>query len=272
MNLRVDGGCYAHQPDRPLLESVSFEVGEGEVMAILGPNGVGKTTLVRATLGFLPWQSGTTILDGRPLSAYRERELWRRVAYVPQARPSTFSLLVEEMVLLGRSPWLGPFAMPGKEDLEIVQAAMEQAGITALRGKRCGSLSGGELQLTLIARALAGQPEILVLDEPESGLDFRNQLVVLQLIERLAREKKMSVVLNTHYPDHALRISDSVLLLFGGGVYQTGRTDRMLTREHLRALFGVDIALWENQGKGHYAAVIPLEIDWDEGGQRWTRQ
>ena len=115
--------------------------------------------------------------------------------------------------------------------------------------------------MVLIARALAAKPKYLILDEPESGLDFRNQLIVLDLIQRLCSMQSMTVILNTHYPDHALRVSDKVLLLFGNGVYQFGRTEQILTDEHLKALFGVDIALWRKQLNGKkYSAVIPLEI------------
>ena len=272
MSLSVMGGAFSYRKDAPLLQDVCFDVGAGEVLAILGPNGVGKTTLVKCLLGFLPWQSGETTLDGKPLREYRGRALWRRVAYVPQARQPAFSYRAEDMVLLGRSPYLGDLSLPGKKDRELALEAMELAGVTHLIGKSCDQLSGGELQLVLIARALAAQPDHLVLDEPESGLDFRNQLVVLDLIQRLSREKDLTVVLNTHYPDHALRTADKALLLFGGGTYQFGRTSAILTEEHLRALFGVDIAVWNERVKEKdYAAVIPLEILDGKESERWTR-
>ena len=151
--------------------------------------------------------------------------------------------------------------MPGKRDRELALHAMELAGIPHLAGKRCDQISGGELQLVLIARALAAEPEYLVLDEPESGLDFRNQIVVLDLIERLCREQNITAVVNTHYPDHAMRISNQALLLFGNGVHLFGRTKQILTAEHMRAAFGVDIAIRSEPVNGReYAAVIPLEL------------
>lgn len=272
MSIEVRAGTFSYRKDVPLLQDVSFSLEAGQTLAILGPNGVGKTTLVKCLLGFLPWESGATSIDGRDIRALKGRELWRRVSYVPQARKPAFSYRAEDMVLLGRSPYLGDFAMPGKHDREAAERAMELGGITHLVGKSCGQLSGGELQLVLIARALAAEPEYLILDEPESGLDFRNQLVVLDLIARLCREKRLTVILNTHYPDHALRISDRALLLFGGGVYQFGRTRQILTEEHMRALFGVDIAVWRGTAaQKEYAAVIPLEIlETGEEG-KWTR-
>ena len=180
---------------------------------------------------------------------------------MPQARDQISSYGTKEMVLLGRSPYLGDFAVPGKKDIEIAEHAMEQAGITHLIGKNCSRISGGELQLVLIARALAAQPEYLILDEPESGLDFRNQIVVLDLIRKLSREQGLTVIINTHYPDHALRISDQSLLLFGNGSSLFGRTKSILTADHMESAFGVSIAVKDNMiGDKEYTTVIPLEI------------
>ena len=261
MSIEVRAGTFSYSKDRPLLTDIGFSAEEGEVLAILGPNGVGKTTLIKCLLGFLPWQSGSTLLDDKDIRHFKGRTLWQQISYVPQARRPAFSYAVRDMVLLGRSPYLGDFSVPGKKDAEIADEAMEQAGITYLADKSCDRLSGGELQLVFIARALAAKPRFLILDEPESGLDFRNQLVVLGLIERLSRENDLSVILNTHYPEHALHVSDNSLLLFGEGIYQFGRTKQILTAEHMRALFGVDIAIWnEKIGSKDYSAVIPLEI------------
>ena len=272
MSIEVNAGVFSYRRGTPLLQDISFSVPTGEVLAVLGPNGVGKTTLMKCLLGFLPWESGETRIDGQDIRTFRGRALWQRVAYVPQARQSPFSYRVEDMVLLGRSPYLGDFSVPGKRDREIAREALEQAGIPHLAEKSCAALSGGELQLVLIARALAAQPDYLILDEPESGLDFRNQLIVLDLITRLSRERKLTVILNTHYPDHALRCSDRALLLFGGGIYQFGRTGQILNAENMRALFGVDIAVWrETLNRRDYAAVIPLEIIETGGNSRWTK-
>jgi len=271
MSIEVNGGTFSYRKGEALLQDVSFSAEAGETIAILGPNGVGKTTLIKCLLGFLPWESGSTVIDGKGLRDFRGRALWQRVAYVPQARRPAFSYRAQDMVLLGRNPYLGDFSMPGKRDREIALRAMELAGISHLAEKNCGHLSGGELQLVLIARALAAEPAYLILDEPESGLDFRNQLVVLGLIERLCRERTLTVILNTHYPEHALRVADKSLLLFGKGVYQFGRTQQILTADHLRALFGVEIAVRrERVDEKDYAAVIPLEILDPDTEDRWT--
>ncbi len=272
MKLAVNAGSFSYRGGKTLLKDVSFAAEAGEVLAILGPNGVGKTSLVRCMLGFRKWDSGETLLDGQGLESFSRRKLWQRISYVPQGRNATFAYTAEEMVLLGRSPYLGDFSAPGKRDREIAEEAMELAGVSHLRNKSTAALSGGELQLVLIARALAAQPECLVLDEPETGLDFRNQLVVLDLIRNLSREKHLTVILNTHYPDHALRIADRSLLLFGEGIYQFGKTGMILNEENLRALFGVEIALWHRQvEEKEYAAVIPLEMIPKEEGKRWLK-
>ena len=261
MGIEVCAGSFSYKKDSPILCDISLCAEAGEVVAILGPNGAGKTTLLKCMLGFLPWDKGTSRLDGKDIHSYRGSLLWRKISYVPQAKEYVLSYKTQDMVLLGRSPYLGNFSVPGKKDKEIAYHAMELAGITHLAGKSCSQISGGELQLVLIARALAAQPEYLILDEPESGLDFRNQILVLDLIRRLSTQQKLTVIINTHYPDHALRISDKSLLLSGNGMSLYGRTRHILTEEHMKAAFGVDIVISENTvGDRSYTAVIPLEI------------
>ncbi len=273
MSIEVCAGSFSYNRETPVLQDISFSADEGEVVAILGPNGVGKTTLMKCLLGFLPWDSGMTRVDDKDIREIKGKELWRRIAYVPQAREPAFSYRTEDMVLLGRSPYLGNFSVPGKKDYAIAMKAMETAGITHLKGKNCSQISGGELQLVLIARALAAEPEFLILDEPESGLDFRNQIVVLDLIRRLSREQGLTVIINTHYPDHALRVSDHALLLFGNGAHLFGRTEHMLTEEHMRAAFNVDIAIRSTMiNDKKYTAVLPLELLGREEKDTWTKR
>ncbi|MBR2778613.1 MAG: ABC transporter ATP-binding protein [Firmicutes bacterium] len=273
MSIEVCAGTFSYRKNTPVLQDVSFSAESGEVVAILGPNGAGKTTLMKCLLGFLPWERGFTRIDDQYIRDIKGKELWKRIAYVPQAREPAFSYRTEDMVLLGRSPYLGNFSVPGKKDYEIAARAMETAGISHLRGKSCSQISGGELQLVLIARALAAEPEFLILDEPESGLDFRNQIVVLDLIRRLSREQGLTVIINTHYPDHALRVSDHALLLFGNGAYLFGRTEHMLTEDHMRAAFGVDIAIRSALiNEKQYTAVLPLELIGREEKDTWTNR
>ncbi|MBQ9032910.1 MAG: ABC transporter ATP-binding protein [Parasporobacterium sp.] len=261
MSLEVNSGTFSYQKGHPVLMDVSFSAEPGEVVAILGPNGAGKTTLLKCMLGFLPWEKGYTSINGKKLKDWKRSDLWKHISYVPQAREPAFSYRTEDMVLLGRSPYLGNFASPGKKDLEIAMRAMELAGISHLKGKSCSQISGGELQLVLIARALASEPGLMVLDEPESGLDFRNQLVVLELLKRLSQEEGLTIIINTHYPDHALRIADHSFLLYGSNMHLFGKTEYILTSDHMQSAFKVDIAVQKEVIEGQeYPTVIPLRL------------
>lgn len=261
MRFEVQNGCFAYPRGKQILQNISFLAEGGTVVSILGPNGVGKTTLVKCMLGFLHWKQGQTLIDGKNAAAFPEKELWRQIAYVPQAKSVTFPMSCEEMVLLGRSAYLGLFAVPGRADREAAERAMELAGVTHLRKKSCSEISGGELQLVLIARALAATPRLLILDEPETGLDFRNQLIVLELIERLAREEGISAILNTHYPEHAISISANALLLKRDGTNLFGPAKEMLTPANMRETFGVEVSMREEEIRGRcYYSVIPIAI------------
>ena len=261
MRFEVQNGCFSYPKGREILHNISFTAEDGSVVSILGPNGVGKTTLVKCMLGFLHWREGQTLIDGRNAGELSSKELWRNVAYVPQAKSVTFPMSCEEMVLLGRSAYLGMFAMPGKADRSAAEKAMELAGVCHLRDKSCSEISGGELQLVLIARALAATPSLLILDEPETGLDFRNQLIVLELIERLAREEGISAILNTHYPEHAISISARTLLLRRDGTSLFGPAKEMLTASNMQDTFGVEVSMREEEIRGRcYYSVIPIAL------------
>jgi iron complex transport system ATP-binding protein len=253
MKLTVEEGGFAYA-GRRILRDVRFDLEERDVLAVLGPNGAGKTTLLKCVMNMLPWQEGRAALDGRDIRGIPRRELWRRIAYVPQAKPYSADLSVRDMLLLGRSVHLSPFAQPGGEDYRIVRDIMEELGIAQLAGQGCNSLSGGELQLALIGRALVAQPEILIMDEPESGLDFRNQLLIFDLIARLSR--RISCLINTHYPDHALWTANKVLLLSGTGKALFGAAASMLTEGNLHDIFGVRVIIGKSEKQGR-PYIIP---------------
>ena len=260
MKLSVQNGCFSYRAGQPLLENISFEAEGGDVLAILGPNGAGKTTLLKCMLNLLHWQEGQTLLDGENVGAMPARTLWQKVAYVPQAKQTSLFCTVEEMVLLGRSSHIGAFSAPSKEDLHQAHAAIERLGLTHLLGRRCCELSGGEVQMVLIARALSAQPGVLVLDEPESYLDFINQLLVLDTMEQLA-ESGLACVFNTHFPAHALRRANKALLLGRGGKSVCGKTRDVVTEDKISEFFGVRAVIGEMQTPlGVYQDVIPVSI------------
>ena len=261
MKLSVENGGFSYRRSGPpIFTDVNFSVDSGEILAILGPNGAGKTTLLRCITGMLKWSCGQSLLDGSPIRSVSPRELWSRMAYVPQARGAATAYTAFETVLLGRSSRLGAFSTPGKTDLEKAREVMELLGITNLRDKQCSAMSGGELQMVLIARALAAEPQVLILDEPESNLDFKNQLVVLDAMTRLAGEG-MTCVFNTHYPAHALQRSGKALLLSKGGGYVFGNTASVVTEEAIRKAFGVDAVIGTVETPTNIMQnVIPLQI------------
>ncbi len=164
------------------------------------------------------------------------------------------------MVLLGRSSHLKVYATPSKKDYDISMHALEQVGIAHLCGKKCNEISGGEYQLVLIARALAAQPQLLILDEPESHLDFRNQILVLSMLEKVVREGKLSCIINTHYPEHAMRLADNALLLGCGRKYLFGPAKDIITTENLSDFFGVKVKMLPFEYRGRtLSSIIPLE-------------
>lgn len=261
MIFEVSGGCFGYHGGKEILRDLNFCVPEGRVLAILGPNGVGKTTLLKCMMGLLNWKRGESRIDGKDIRHFPVRELWKKIAYVPQAKGNALHYTAEEMVVLGRCAHLGMLQQPKKEDLQIAEAAIAQVGVSHLSGKLCSQMSGGELQMILIARALTTQPSMLVLDEPESNLDFRNQLIILDIIKRLSRKNGISCVFNTHYPDHALKISDDALLLDKSGTSIFGSSEEVICRENMEKSFEVEVYIEHLKvGKTEVASVVPLSV------------
>lgn len=261
MTFEVKNGTFGYKVSAPVLKNISFQVQSRQVLAILGPNGVGKTTLLRNMMGMLTWTSGGSYLDGTNIREMAPGQLWKEMAYVPQAKSFPFSFTVEEMIQLGRSTHIGFFGTPAKEDRERCERAMEDLGITHMRHKLCNQISGGELQMVLIARALCAEPKLLVLDEPESNLDFRNQLIILETIQRLSKEEGLCCIFNTHYPGHALRISDRALVLSREGTADFGTPREVITQEIMGRVFKVNVDIVDAQYQGmDYQAITAISL------------
>jgi len=212
----------------------------GRVLCLLGPNGSGKTTLMKTLLGLLPAQGGEVLLDGRPLAAWNPRERAARLAYVPQAAETFFDFSLAEMVEMGRTAHRGLFARPSRRDAEVSRAALQTLGIELLAERPIHRVSGGERQLALIARALATEASLIVLDEPTANLDFGNQMRVLAEIARL-RERGIAILLCSHDPGHALEVADEVLLIQEGRTFTRGRPADVITDENLSRLYGIEV-------------------------------
>jgi len=261
VKLEVTNGVFSYPKDkRIILNNLNFALNSGDVLAVLGPNGAGKTTLLRCMLGFLKWKRGATLMDGEAISRIPQRRLWQRVSYVPQARHAPVAYTVEEMILLGRAGEIGSFSTPQKKDMDAVDSAVERTNLESIRHRSCAELSGGEYQMVLIARALASEPELIVFDEPESNLDFQNQLLVLNLISKLSSDG-ITCVFNTHYPAHALRWGNKALMLSKGGTYCFGNSREVVTEENIARYFGVNAVIGSLEtAEGMYPDVIPVEI------------
>lgn len=266
MKLSVQNGCFSyHKSDKGLLlDHINFEVNEGDLLAILGPNGAGKTTMLRCIMGFLKWSNGESLIDGKNINKISYRELWKTIAYIPQAKNTTFSYTVEEMVLIGRASHFGMLSKPSAEDIRISREAIERMHIDKLCHKKCSQISGGELQMVLIARALAAEPKILVLDEPESNLDFKNQLLILETMSQLASQG-MTCIFNTHYPAHALQRANNAMLLCNDGRFIFGDTKSVITEKNIETAFGVKAFIGEIETQSHILQdVLPLSISTDD--------
>ena len=239
--------------NRAIGSNIDLALRSGEVLALLGPTGAGKTTLFKTMLGLLPVKAGKILLDGRPLSGWSGRERAARIAYVPQAHAALFPFAVLDVVLMGRAARIAPFAMPSRQDRIIAQDVLESVGMAQLAAKPYTEISGGERQLVLIARALAQQPQILIMDEPSASLDYGNQMRLLAHIRRLARQN-LSIVLSTHNPDHAFLAADRVALLNGGSLTALGTPADVLTPETLKELYDIDVVVGALDGSARICA------------------
>ena len=227
---------------RCILDNISLRAEKGQFVSVLGSNGVGKSTLFKCILGVLRDYSGTVTVDGRDTHTMSVRELAQRIAYIPQMSASAFNYSVEDIVLMGTTAGLHSLRSPGKEEKLRAEEAMERIGIAGLRQRCFHHLSGGERQLTVIARALAQQTDILLLDEPASALDFGNQMRILKVAKSLADEGYL-VIQSTHDPERAYLFSDRMIALKGGSVFAQGIPAEVLTEENIRQLYGVDTRL-----------------------------
>jgi iron complex transport system ATP-binding protein len=231
---------YRHAP--PALQNVTCAIPGSRLLAVVGPNGSGKTTLVRALLGVVPLERGEVLVDGRPVENWPRRSLARTVGVVGQQEEAIFRLTVAEAVMLGRYAHLGPLAAPGAEDRNAVRAALERCDITALAQRPVDSLSGGEWKRVRIARALAQQPRVLVLDEPTASLDVRHEMELLELVRQLADEGLAALVI-THHLNLAARFADRILLLDRGQVVAEGKPGTVLDETTLSRVFEWPVAV-----------------------------
>lgn len=235
---------------RLILDDFSFAVEEGEMTAIIGPNGSGKTTLLKIINGLLFPAEGSLTIDGRDTSNWSRRELARAVAVVPQENLSIFPFYTEEIVLMGRFPHLRTYSFEDKKDYSTARKAMEKTDILSLATRRYDELSAGERQRVLIARALAQEPKILLLDESTAFLDLAHQVQFLALLRQLNKEQKLTVIFVTHDINLAAQNADRIILLYCGKNYAIGSPAEVITAKNIKEVYDVDVLVDQNPQSG----------------------
>ena len=240
--LAVEDLSYGY-PAQVVGRHVSFDVGTGEVLCVLGRNGEGKSTLFKTILGLLPPHAGVVRVDGGLTENWSARQRALTFGYVPQSGGGAFPFTVTELVLMGRTAHRGPFSAPSVADREVAAKALATVGIESLARREWVRISGGERQLALVARALAQEPRILVLDEPTASLDFGNQVRVLDTVRSLAHTHGLTVLLSTHHPEQAFACADRVAVLAGGELLRIGPPAEVVTTETMRDCYAVEVAV-----------------------------
>lgn len=240
MGIEVKNLSFAYKKGTPVLQNVSFELESGKLVCLLGPNGVGKSTLFKCMLGLLKNFGGSVFVEGEDVSRLTQKQLARKIAYIPQSTAPAFNYTVGEVVLMGTTALTDSFASPGRKEKKLADEALETLGIGHLRDRMFMNISGGERQLALIARALAQQAKILFMDEPTANLDYGNQIRVLEKVRELTK-RGYTVIQSTHNPEQAFMYADEVLAVKNGKIIAQGRPNEVMDKTLIESLYGVSV-------------------------------
>lgn len=247
MSLSVQNISFSYG-DNQVLKDITFEINKGEFWAVIGPNGVGKSTLFRCILGLLQPAKGRVSIDGRDINTMSRKVLAQRIAYIPQIHRPVFGYSVRDTVLMGTTRYLSAFEQPKAAQFERADSVLRMLEMEDIAEKNYATLSGGQQQMVLIARALAQDAEILVMDEPTSALDYGNQMKILALLRTLA-QRGYSVVVSTHNPQHALDFSENVLALAPDKSSVQGRAEEVIDKELMLRLYNMDVEFVAAEGR-----------------------
>lgn len=260
MSLSVENLVFGYT-EKMLLNGISFTLEKGDSLCLLGPNGIGKTTLLRCLLGIMKYQAGFVRMNHQDIRKLPAKEVAKEIAYVPQATSIMFPYTVLDMVMMGRNPHIGYMSVPSKEDRRVAIESLELLGIVHLAEKLFGEISGGERQMALIARALTQQSNLLIMDEPTASLDYGNQVKILQIINQLV-QAGYSIIMTSHFPNHAFLSSNKVALMKGGRILAMGDPKTIITEENLSALYGTKIkvvtAYLDDENAHEVHVCVPL--------------
>jgi iron complex transport system ATP-binding protein len=239
-----------------VLKGINISIGKGKIIGLLGANGVGKSTLLKILSGILHPKSGRLLYNGKEIKKLDKREIAKRIAYVPQNSIFGFPFSVAEVVLMGRAPYVGRFEFERENDWEIALHAMEAVGISHLKDRLVTEISGGERQLTSLARALAQEPEIMILDEPATFLDVKHKTEIIKLLRKLKDERGISAIAATHDIFSALFYFDEIIMLKDGKIFAEGSSEEVLREEILSAVYGIEVTVRKEDGK---IFVLPMQ-------------
>jgi len=254
--LQVNDLGFSYNGSRQIFKDISFEVQPGEIVCLLGPNGIGKTTLLNCLARLREPLQGSVLLNGEDMADLSAREVARIIGYVPQTLLPSFDYTVLEYVVTGNAPWLGTFEKPGPEHYQRAEEALQQMGISHLAEKPYTRISTGELQQVSIARAIAQKARLILMDEPTAHLDYGNQLKVLRLIKDLSA-KGYGIVLTTHNPDQVLLLDAQTAIIDHQSIFHFGPWQDILTEELLSAMYGVPLRLIEVGGVDRMVSIAP---------------
>jgi iron complex transport system ATP-binding protein len=264
--LAIDNAAFRYGRDRYIFKDISFSLEKGQILSVIGPNGSGKSTLLNCLAGLLKLSDGEVRLEGKNIGSMKAREIAKIIGYVPQNHTPSYGYTVHDFVVMGRAPHIGIFAAPGDKEYEIAWQALESIGITHLAGRPYTEISGGERQQATISRVIAQQPNIIMMDEPTSSLDYGNQMLIVKLIRRLASEG-YTVIMTTHTPDHAIMLNDTVALIDRSGNMRVGSTQDIMREDTLKEVYQTDLKLvYVEEAKR--MACIPVDSAFAGDGKR----
>ena len=263
--IKISNATFAYDK-ADVFRDISLEINEGEIFCLFGPNGCGKSTLIQCILGILNLKSGSITLRGQDVSTMKPQMVAKEAAYIPQVHDKPFPFRVIDVVMMGRTAYTGMFSLPNREDKRIAVEALEKVGISQFRDRPYTQLSGGETQLVLVARALAQQTPVLIMDEPTAHLDFRNELGFLETTVKLVKSTGITIVMATHSPNHALyfegcKANSKVALMNDQQVVLQGTPSSVLTVENMADTFNIESKVipytWEEQ---QMMQIVPLKL------------